>query len=286
MKNFTRIAAVTFAALAMTANLNAQNAKTWDFTQMSDADKEAFEANIAKGDEWMVDGNWWYNMKAIGQNCKDSVAYADLYQLTATKPLYIDQKDKTEPEYTKGLHFGIMVKNGKDSIWTKAIYKNFKIQSDNPRIYLASRDAIIVIPALTAGDSVEVTMAGNSSTEARFLTSMNLTPAFKAQESNFNMKFLRKAKVEKDGNVVLRTNGGCYVYDITVKDKDGNVKTKEEIVDNATNVNTGIKGITAPRTSLQAADEGVYDLNGRHLGNDLNQLPKGVYIVNGKKVLK
>ena len=280
MKTFTRFAAVICAALAYTASMNAQTAKTWDFTVMSDADKAAFEANIAKGGEWTVDNNWWYNLKAIGQNSKDVVAYADLYKETATKPLYTDLATKAEPDYTKGLHFGLWAGDDEStSAITKAIYKNFKIQSDNPRIYLAATNIIIVIPNLVAGDVVEVTMAGNSDTKARYLTSMNLTPAFKPQESGLDLKFTRKSKVVKDGNVVLRSNGGCYVYDITVKDKDGNVMTKDAVA-------TGIKTVTTAVSGLKSGDDKVYDLSGRCVGLDLNQLPKGIYIVNGRKVVK
>ena len=33
-------------------------------------------------------------------------------------------------------------------------------------------------------------------------------------------------------------------------------------------------------------DNRIYNLEGQMVGNDLNQLPKGLYIVNGKKVIK
>ena len=34
------------------------------------------------------------------------------------------------------------------------------------------------------------------------------------------------------------------------------------------------------------AVRGVYSLDGRYLGNDVSKLGKGLYIVNGKKVVK
>ena len=43
-------------------------------------------------------------------------------------------------------------------------------------------------------------------------------------------------------------------------------------------------GITAPTTVLN--NNRVYNLQGQYLGTDLNRLPKGVYIVNGKKISK
>ncbi len=45
---------------------------------------------------------------------------------------------------------------------------------------------------------------------------------------------------------------------------------------------TGIDGIT---TSIPAAAEGVYDIQGRKVSNDLKSLKKGVYIIDGKKVV-
>lgn len=45
---------------------------------------------------------------------------------------------------------------------------------------------------------------------------------------------------------------------------------------------TGIGTLTAPEKDNPT----IYDLQGRPVGNDINQLPKGIYIRNGKKVMK
>lgn len=50
-----------------------------------------------------------------------------------------------------------------------------------------------------------------------------------------------------------------------------------------TNIITGIKAI---RTINIECDKRIYDLHGRYVGTDLNILPKGIYIVGGKKVIK
>lgn len=50
-----------------------------------------------------------------------------------------------------------------------------------------------------------------------------------------------------------------------------------------TNIITGIKAI---RTMNIECDKRIYDLHGRYVGTDLNILPKGIYIVGGKKVIK
>ena len=44
-------------------------------------------------------------------------------------------------------------------------------------------------------------------------------------------------------------------------------------------------GITLPKEQSQPCRFKVYNLNGQYLGNSLNGLPKGLYIVNGRKVV-
>ena len=46
---------------------------------------------------------------------------------------------------------------------------------------------------------------------------------------------------------------------------------------------TGIENIVTP-TAISS--QKVYNLNGQYVGNDLKAMPKGIYIVNGKKVIK
>lgn len=46
---------------------------------------------------------------------------------------------------------------------------------------------------------------------------------------------------------------------------------------------TGINGVKASQSQNETK---VYSLDGQYLGNDFNRLPKGIYIVNGEKVVK
>ena len=57
------------------------------------------------------------------------------------------------------------------------------------------------------------------------------------------------------------------------------VTGKVVIVKDATGINTLA---TATTTTQQS----IYTLSGVRISNDLNNLPKGIYIVNGKKVVK
>lgn len=51
-----------------------------------------------------------------------------------------------------------------------------------------------------------------------------------------------------------------------------------------TNVATGIGGVEAPAT--QELNAPIYTLDGRFVGTQLSRLPKGIYLVNGKKKVK
>lgn len=50
-----------------------------------------------------------------------------------------------------------------------------------------------------------------------------------------------------------------------------------------TNIITGIKTINQSAEALQGR---IYSIDGRYLGNDLDNLEKGIYIINGKKIAK
>lgn len=56
------------------------------------------------------------------------------------------------------------------------------------------------------------------------------------------------------------------------------------LMDNFGEMITGIDGVEA--SDLVRTTGRIYNLNGQMVGNDLEALPRGVYIVNGKKVMK
>lgn len=45
-------------------------------------------------------------------------------------------------------------------------------------------------------------------------------------------------------------------------------------------------GIAHPTTDVPTPKDGVYTLDGVYLGTNVENLPRGVYIVGGKKVIK
>lgn len=57
------------------------------------------------------------------------------------------------------------------------------------------------------------------------------------------------------------------------------VKSEVLIVPDAT-------GIAHPTTDATTQKDGVYTLDGEYLGTHVESLPRGVYIVGGKKIVK
>ncbi len=102
---------------------------------------------------------------------------------------------------------------------------------------------------------------------------------------------MKRAYVWSNDKFVYLTNGGktkgyrCY-YRYTSADGQTNAKMHFEIagIDDST---TSIEGLTT-ETGVSQYGEGVYNLNGQCLRTDssLEGMPKGVYIVNGKKIIK
>ncbi len=48
---------------------------------------------------------------------------------------------------------------------------------------------------------------------------------------------------------------------------------------------TAVKGITSD-TTAKPVDKRIYSLDGRYIGTDMHALPRGIYIIGGKKIVK
>lgn len=80
----------------------------------------------------------------------------------------------------------------------------------------------------------------------------------------------------KDGSYNMNKS----VKDIT-KNSDGTISFTFE---NENDDNTGISGITADGN--KDGGNRIYSIDGRYMGKDINALKKGIYIINGKKIVK
>ena len=105
---------------------------------------------------------------------------------------------------------------------------------------------------------------------------------------------ISKATVTAEG----RAGSICDFKEITLEDcaitqpagavvdnSQGAVVLNGEIVKSEVVITRGSDGINTP-TIDTTAKQGIYTLSGVKLGGEVKDLPKGVYIVNGKKVVK
>ena len=83
-----------------------------------------------------------------------------------------------------------------------------------------------------------------------------------------------KALQDEEPQPICYPGGKHNSYTITKAD-DGSL----------TIAKSGASGITMVKNAA-APSKHIYDLRGRNLGTDASTLPKGVYIIDGKKVVK
>ena len=61
---------------------------------------------------------------------------------------------------------------------------------------------------------------------------------------------------------------------------------KRFFLDEVKVVNANVTGITEPKTTTTDMSQRIYTLDGRYVGTDRNALPRGIYIIGGKKVVR
>ncbi len=71
---------------------------------------------------------------------------------------------------------------------------------------------------------------------------------------------------------------GSYAYLV--------VPSAEDAANVTLDINGSVTGIDAINATVVANGQKVYNVNGQYVGNSLNALPHGVYVVNGRKVVK
>lgn len=257
---------------AVAVTMNAQETtKTYDFANLSDAQKAELKVAVDDG-SWKLDDNIYKSAERIGKN-KKPVDCTNIAKLGG-EPLV--NKSKKEFSFTKGLLFAIYVDKDKAC---KGIYPkkdtgigNIWFNVDNKQAFknslqLNANNIAIIIPNLTKGMKVSVRYRSATSKQNRYLSGFNFEPghSFVAPTGTEPGKtdHTGEGTVAQDGAAwVTSTGGGVFIYDITIKDKEGNV------------IPTAINN-----TQTQAAqDNKVYDLNGHYMGNNINALQHGMYM--------
>ena len=271
-------------AMAMTMNAQ-ETTKTYDFANLSDAQKAELTVAVNDG-SWKLDDNVYKSGQRIGKN-KKPVNCTNMAELGG-EPLVNAAKEAFS--FAKGLLFSVYIDKSKEC---KSIYPNNKtgfgniwFNIDNKQVFknalqLNATNLAIIIPGLKKGMKVSVRYRSTTSKENRYLNGFNFedghTFVAPTDAEPGKTDHPGEGTVAADGAAWVTSTKGIYVYDITVKNASGKVLSIDDL-----NVLTGIGEIEAKTT----ADGKAYDLNGRYVGNDLNNLQRGVYIVNGKKIVK
>ena len=271
---------------AVAVTMNAQETtKTYDFANLSDAQKAELTVAVNDG-SWKLDNNVYKSGQRIGKNNK-SIDCTNIAKLGG-EPLVNAAKEAFS--FAKGLLFSVYIDKSKEC---KGIYPNDKtgfgniwFNVDNKQAFknalqLNAKNLAIIIPGLKKGMKVSVRYRSTTSKQNRYLNGFNfedgLTFVAPTDAEPGKTDHTGEGTVAADGAAWVTSTAGIYVYDITVKNASGKVLSIDDL-----NVLTGIGEIEAKTT----ADGKAYDLNGRYVGNDLNNLQRGVYIVNGKKIVK
>lgn len=271
---------------AVAVTMNAQEmTKTYDFANLSDAQKAELTAAVNDG-SWKLDNNIYKSGQRIGKNHKP----VDCTNIAELGGDLLVNAAKQEFSFAKGLLFSVYIDKSKEC---KGIYPDkttgigriwFNVndkQAYKNALQLNAKNLAIIIPGLKKGMKVSVRYRSTTSKQNRYLNGFNFedghTFVAPTDAEPGKTDHTGEGTVAADGAAWVTSTAGIYVYDITVKDASGKVLSIDDL-----NVLTGI-GEVETKTK---ADDKVYDLNGRYVGNDLSNLQRGVYIVNGKKIVK
>lgn len=100
--------------------------------------------------------------------------------------------------------------------------------------------------------------------------------------------YMTRKKLTSDSTpaatVYNRNTDGSYNMNKSVTDITRNIDGTISFSFSLDKDPTGISGITID--SQNKGDGRIYSLDGRYLGKDMNALQKGIYIINGKKIIK
>lgn len=200
MKTINTLLYIMLAGLMTLFASNANAQQSWDFSTMSQADKEACAADA----NWIL-GNERYCY--IGGAMTNAPLVANGIELEYTKGLLFTTTDPSSP--TEG---------------SARVRCNF----GSSRLELNGSNLSIIIPDLTAGQTVTVnckTSSGNG--EARGFNVTNLSPVSGYFNQTTGEDQTNVGTVIENGNVVLTTTGGMNIYSITVTGEGGEVTPPE-----------------------------------------------------------
>lgn len=238
--------------------------KTWDFTVMSTADEENLKQDTNWDDAANAGLKYYSNKQNIGSASGAKKPKFEEIK-TYTTPLSANGK---ELEGMKGLRFGIYVNElakalgaGKMMICHDEAHRMLRLNA---------KGVAIVIPNCKKGQTIIVHTKSTSKTAKNYLQiegNLEKKQGFAEPEDGALVQE-SIGTVQADGDVVLTSTNGLFLYDIILKDAKGKV------------IPTGLTKHFADNHKQQASAS--YNLQGQRVDKNY----KGVVIQNGKKTIQ
>jgi hypothetical protein len=125
----------------------------------------------------------------------------------------------------------------------------------------------------------------------------NEIPTFRGTQDINNSVFITKVKpgkykvylaswaINEEKCQPIRCLGGAPYYEITITE-DGKTSISEQKWMDDTSSTTGISSVKTNNGTNATKSATIYTLDGRNMGTNPSALPKGIYIINGRKVIK
>ncbi len=245
----------------LSGDIPAVQGKTWDFAIASPADEQLLQNDANWTSKNDGGRNYYVNQQSIGSTSGTTqVDPPDIRNYCA--PLTAGD---TELAFTKGLLFGLYYNGKCKQIGTE---KMMICTDDGYRaLRLNINGLAIVIPDCKKGQQVIIHSKSTTSTIARYinvLANLNIQKGFAAPDDPSVVQE-SSGTVLKDGDVVLSAVNGNFLYDITLKDANGNT------------IPAGISTIVTK--SRSCSNDAIYNLSGQRVTGAY----KGIVIRNGRK---
>ena len=81
------------------------------------------------------------------------------------------------------------------------------------------------------------------------------------------------------------TLNGTFKLSFTAQDEVSRLWFDDLLIEQTVTL-TGIENVVTDKANVRPADNRIFTVNGVYVGTDASSLPKGIYIMNGKKFVK
>ena len=240
-------------------NEEVADVRTWDFTKWSEETVANLKADAAQG----TDTGWSDDEKNDGTNM-DATAGNCFWAITTPNENGELLANGVVIEELKGLVFGANVSNRGMAIAVN--YPSTSLGTYHGPAYLwlgGANKQFFTIPAVAGGATIKMGIESHKNTDARGVNLLVNGESIGEFKPTTYEEYTWTVPAGEAVDVVVDNTNGCHIYFITV--------TAEGAAD----------AITTTTVKTQREDGAIYNLQGQKV----EKAVKGLYIINGKKVI-